>query len=1667
MKRIFVQMVSYRDPECHHTLTSLFENASHPERISVGLCWQFHPEEDADFLKTPYPRADQVKVTKFHINEAQGAGWARVEAQKLWAGEEYILQIQAHHRFEPGWDETLIGMLESLPTKKAILTAWLPDYQPPDNREELHGMMPIATLNRLADLDDAQMIHMAPRMVSQQVYDAPFLTGMWVGNFMFTHAEVMKAVPFDPNIYFWGEELNYSARLWTSGYDIYHLNQVVLYHYWNRKEARDADQYREHRDRRNQRSLARNLHLMGFEESKDPETIRNIMNYALGDARELADYFSYLGIDWPNGMIAEHARLGRFGGTKSAPRIFVSMAAFRDPEVNPTLADLFSKAAQPERITVGVCQQLKGSEDEACRVTNDYEGRVRVKTVDISESKGAGWARAEAMALHQDEDYILQIDSHMRFEPGWDAMLIEMQQKTGEKDAVISAYANNYDPPDSRDVTDGYTLRIKVRRLGDPEDAQLVHLTGHYVPEGSVQAGLYHTPFIIMNFIFAPAETWKRVPIDPHFRFYGDELSHTARLWTHGINIYQPDRRVAFHYWKRYDEIPKHDYRRAEQQALSFDRIRHLLGLEKSVNAKAIENIENYGLGKIRSMEGFWRFAGVDLKTRHVSDNARSGIWNERAPARQQHPRIFVQIASYRDLECQRTVKDLFEKATHPERIFVGICWQHIPEEDQACFEIPYPYPNQVRVIDKDARESQGACWARSLTQTLWQGEEFSFQIDSHMRFDQGWDEGLVTMWKQCRNPKAIISCYPAAYHLDGRKNSMDLPRFAASHFSEAGILHVRGISSEDGSNATIPPLPGALASGNYLFGPSSLIADVPYDPHLYFYGEEISIAVRLWTHGYDFFNPNKTLVYHLYKGKIEDPKHRRTHFADHKEWPKRDQLAYARVRHLLGTQISTDPEVLVELDKYGLGNVRSLKEYEAYSGIDFVAKTFSQSAKAGRFKPVPPGIFVRIASYRDPECQHTIKDLFEKATHPERIRVGICWQFDEREDAHCFQIVTRPEQVKMISVDWRDTKGVCWARAQTETLWGGEPYTLQIDSHMRFTPGWDVKLIEELAKCPSDKPLLTMSPAKYTPPDTLDPDLRPMVRKVTQFTDSGNIRGIGERLATPPSAPLPGAFVAGGFVFSRSEIMQEVPYDPYLYFDQEEISYALRLFTHGWDVYSATTQFLYHYYNTGDTGRPMHWEDTKIIGDEARKHFIRHAMERFNHLTGYRMATQPEALAEMDKYGLGSVRSIRDFEDYTGIDFKKKVAGPRALNGEFIPGIRRYRRSQPPAHIVPVSAEGREAFGIGDQVPHYVLKDMDGNDRQLANMASKPNLFFFIPYQVPEKNGIVISRVRQMLAEHPGECHVTFFVDAPVDEVKAYHQSSGSPFPFYADPGRQLARLIGANYASGYVLGKNLQIKHIVTNVPPEQLAERTVNAMYDHLQAVNKLQPQPQRVITETAPVLILPDIFTPQFCQHLIDIFHSGATMQGTVGTIGYKPNSKMRWDHIATAETRRIIDLKLSRSVFPQIERVFGFKVTGRENYKIALYKGDEQGFFSPHRDNYEEFLGYRRVAMTINLSDDYDGGALRFPEYDNNLYRPSKGSAILFPATIMHEATKVTRGDRYVVVGFFHTDVDEAFRKHSWVKSGRPLKDGEFTPELQDMSGLPQSRDFYHYWKKKQ
>jgi [Skp1-protein]-hydroxyproline N-acetylglucosaminyltransferase len=131
---------------------------------------------------------------------------------------------------------------------------------------------------------------------------------------------------------------------------------------------------------------------------------------------------------------------------------------------------------------------------------------------------------------------------------------------------------------------------------------------------------------------------------------------------------------------------------------------------------------------------------------------------------------IFVSICSYRDAECQFTIKDLFEKSKFKNRIIVGVCHQYDADKDEYLFkEMPKDLKNQIKELHIPHQFSKGPGFARHLIQRyLFNGEDYYLQIDSHMRFEQDWDEILIEQLHQSEkiSKKSIISTYPMGYKL-------------------------------------------------------------------------------------------------------------------------------------------------------------------------------------------------------------------------------------------------------------------------------------------------------------------------------------------------------------------------------------------------------------------------------------------------------------------------------------------------------------------------------------------------------------------------------------------------------------------------------------------------------------------------------------------------------------------------------------------------------------------------------------------------------------------------------------------------------------------------------------------------------------------------------------
>jgi hypothetical protein len=707
-------------------------------------------------------------------------------------------------------------------------------------------------------------------------------------------------------------------------------------------------------------------------------------------------------------------------------------------------------------------------------------------------------------------------------------------------------------------------------------------------------------------------------------------------------------------------------------------------------------------------------------------------------------PTLFISIAAYRDMDLAPTIADCLAKACYPERLRFGVCWQHHDDERLPGWLHGAPF----RILHVPWRESRGACWARAEIMRLWDGEDWYLQLDSHHRFTVDWDRKLLEQADLTDSPKPVLTTYGAslvcnrASDLAEQVTRIDFDRFTG----DGAILTVPAVI--DGS--TRPPMRARFISAHFLFAPGTFVEDIPYDPELYFTGEEITLAIRAFTHGYHLFHPSRHILWHEYT-RAHRPRHWDDHRADRgieTEWHERDAVSRAKVKRFL---------VHPTVGRYELGSARSFAEYETYAGLSFRHRCVQDYTRSHREPPNPPAdptwpqrvrerevvieveldelepaaledpevwcigirdsagveihrsdadgaeilrvrtagggplrlvrqfvseaeptswtlvprsrskgwlrrvsrpinasprIFVAIAAYRDPDLGQTIADCLAKAAHPDRLRFGVCWQRDRDEFLPGW---LAGAQYRIIALDWRHSRGQCWARAEANRLWDGEEWYLQLDAHHRFAEHWDAMLIEQAAMTRAGKPLLSGPGPPFAPGQPLVAG-EPCRMEFAGFRDNGFPGTKVGRL--PPNGrtagPVAARWICGHMLFAPSSFIDEVPYDPEMYFGVEDVTVAIRAFTHGYDLFHPAQVVVWHDYRLG---RPKHWDD----------HTADHGVEQ----TWYElMQASFERAAELileepiGGCGLGMRRTIAEYEAYSGISFRGRRVQDYTLMG-------------------------------------------------------------------------------------------------------------------------------------------------------------------------------------------------------------------------------------------------------------------------------------------------------------------------------------------------------------------------------------------------------------------
>lgn len=278
---IFISISSYRDNTCAATLKKAFERASNPELLSAGIVQQNcvhpdkcytgtgwantrawvkseHPDVDCALafceseLGKPHCDAGRIRILRLDEIDAFGPFFSRFVNSKLWRGENYYLQIDAHTDFRSDWDSSMRAqMLATSSYPKSVISNYplggSPSSKSPwkalsnplrDHGAEIPSALCGCSFEHAGQGRYTVRLSQSGRHFASNQDEVKRSLFVAAG-FFIAHGEFVNEIGFDPFMpfLFMGEEIALSIRFYTNGYNIYAPSADVLKHEYVRKES--------------------------------------------------------------------------------------------------------------------------------------------------------------------------------------------------------------------------------------------------------------------------------------------------------------------------------------------------------------------------------------------------------------------------------------------------------------------------------------------------------------------------------------------------------------------------------------------------------------------------------------------------------------------------------------------------------------------------------------------------------------------------------------------------------------------------------------------------------------------------------------------------------------------------------------------------------------------------------------------------------------------------------------------------------------------------------------------------------------------------------------------------------------------------------------------------------------------------------------------------------------------------------------------------------------------------------------------------------------------------------------------------------------------------------------------------------------------------------------
>lgn len=297
--------------------------------------------------------------------------------------------------------------------------------------------------------------------------------------------------------------------------------------------------------------------------------------------------------------------------------IFVSIAAFNEPDILKTIQNAILTARYPNRINFGILHH---------QTQNDFFNLDLVKNVkmirtDHNKMLGVGLSRSLVNSLYANEDYYLQIDAHTIFDTWWDERIIQsfsdIQNDIGSNKIIITNYLPQWSREEDTIILDKWdrsstTMPEYKQEVLEYSDIPL--MTAEEVDWSSEPFYREHYGFSA-HFAFTTGQFCLDIMPDPQILFYGEEPTIALRAWTRGYRMFVVRDHLMWHKVK----VDK------ENTLSSTDRINFISSdnvLDAIFNLhlqRGIQKTKDILTGKII---GYWGATDLDaLKQYEISSN--------------------------------------------------------------------------------------------------------------------------------------------------------------------------------------------------------------------------------------------------------------------------------------------------------------------------------------------------------------------------------------------------------------------------------------------------------------------------------------------------------------------------------------------------------------------------------------------------------------------------------------------------------------------------------------------------------------------------------------------------------------------------------------------------------------------------------------------------------------------------------------------------------------------------------------------------------------------------------------------------------------------------------------------------------------------------------------